>query len=555
MGTILAVLATSAATLGTVPLARRAAETFSHLTMPGLNALIAALLGVYLAKSVATWLANRTAARLALLTCADLRAALYEHLQAQGMDFFEHRQAGDLASRLVADVNALRDALVVASGELAPSVLIVAVAVGYLFVLNWRLAALSILGMPLVGFAIGRFSDRLRAWSNAAQGHVGDMLAYLTERLGQVGLVKSFGREAHESERFAAFNRDHLAASLHGAEIQALQTPVVGALQIAAIGLVLWLGGWEILHHRLAVADLLAFAAAVGVCIDPILVLSNATGKIQAASGALDRLETLFAAEPTVREPDRPVWPAAARGDVRCEAMTFAYPGQAPVLRDMDLYLEAGSVVALVGPSGGGKSTVAKLLQRFYDPKEGRITFDGVDLRDLPLGWLRAQIGYVSQDSSVFAGTVTENIRYGRLDASDEEVETAARAAHAHAFIAAWPEGYRTRVGERGATLSGGQRQRLAIARALLRDPKLLILDEATSALDVESEGLVQEAMERLMKGRTTLVIAHRLATVRRADRIITLQDGRVVESGNHQELLAVGGVYAQWVERQSGSR
>ncbi|HEY9857657.1 MAG TPA: ABC transporter ATP-binding protein [Stenomitos sp.] len=555
VGAVVAILATSLSTLGTIPVARQAALTFEHLSLGRLNTLIAALVAVYAGKSLFSWLSNLAASFVALRAVADLRVAAFAHLQEQGLDFYERRAAGDLSARLVNDVNMLKDALVVATAELAPSVLIVLVALGYLFVLNWHLAALAVLGMPVIGWAISQFANRLRTWSLATQGRVGDMLAYLNERLSNVLLVKTFGQERHEAERFAEFNRLHFLATFRGAQVQALQTPVVGFLQILAIGAVLWLGGYEILTGRLTVADLLAFAAAVGVCIDPVLVLSNAVGKIQQASGALERIFEVMDIAPTLQEAPDARELEAFRGDVSFQAVRFSYDGETDVLSGVSLEVPAGSVVALVGPSGGGKTTITKLLQRIYDPTSGSIRLDGTDLKDLRLAWLRGQIGYVSQDSPVFAGTIADNLRYGRREASEAEMVAAAQAANAHGFISGFPDGYQTVIGERGATLSGGQRQRLAIARALLRNPRLLILDEATSALDAESEGLVQEALERLMAGRTTLIVAHRLATIQRAHRIVSLAEGRIVEAGTHHELIGQGGLYAQWYDRQALAR
>jgi ABC-type multidrug transport system fused ATPase/permease subunit len=555
LGAIAAIVLTSLSTLASISVARQAAETFAALSLAKLNTLIVALIAVYTGKSFFTWLANLASASMALHAIADLRAALFERLQGQSLAFFERRASGDLSARLVNDVNLLKDALVVATAELAPSLIIVVFAVGYLFVLNWHLAALAVLGMPLVGWAIGMFANRLRDWSAASQGRVGDMLAYLNERLSNVLLVKSFGQERHEAARFSAFNQDHLLATLRGAQVQALQTPVVGFLQILAIGGVLWMGGWEILNRQLTVPDLLAFAAAVGVCIDPILVISNAVGKIQQASGALDRIFEVMDVPAGLEDGPEARDLPHLRGDIAFDRVVFGYDGKLPVLSGLELRVEAGSVVALVGPSGSGKTTVTKLLQRFYDPLEGRVTLDGIDLRDLRTAWLRQQVGYVSQESALFSGTIADNIRYGKLEASDAEIEAAARAANAHGFISAFPDAYETRVGERGASLSGGQRQRIAIARALLRDPRLLILDEATSALDTESEAQVQEALERLMEGRTTLIVAHRLSTIQKADRIVALAEGRVLEQGAHADLLSKRGLYAKWYEQQTTVR
>jgi ABC-type multidrug transport system fused ATPase/permease subunit len=361
--------------------------------------------------------------------------------------------------------------------------------------------------------------------------------------------VKAFGREPEELARFTEANRRHQAAHWRGALVQSAQGPVIAVLQTAALAAVLWVGGWEITQGRLTGADLLAFAAAIGIAVDPTLALSQAWSKIQQARAATERVLALLEARDHLPEPAQPVPLAEIEGALRFEAVRFGYAPDAPVLHDLQLELAPGEAVALVGPSGGGKTTIAHLAMRLYDPDAGRVTLDGHDLRAIASSDLRRVLAYVSQDPVLFAGTIADNVAFGRPNATRAEIEAACEAANAHGFIAALPDGYDTALGERGGSLSGGQRQRLAIARALLADPRVLILDEATSALDNQSEEAVREAIARLMAGRTTLIIAHRLNAIERADRIYVIAEGRVAESGTRETLLASDGLFRRLYE------
>jgi subfamily B ATP-binding cassette protein MsbA len=552
VGLSVLLLANASAAMVMIPVARYAGEVFTHLTLDGLNRLILMAIAGYALKGLFSWLSTLMMGFVSIRAVADLRGALFSHLQDQSLDFHDRHKSGDTASRLVTDVNAVRDALAQGAAELIPNALILIVALGYLFTLNWRLALLTVVGMPVIAWAIGLFAARLRQWSLQAQGKSADILAYLNESLAATASIKSFNREDFERDRFAVVNDSHFLATFRGEQVWALQTPTIALLQVVALAAVLWVGGWEMIHGRLAMPDLLAFAAAVGVCIEPVQSLSGGIGRIQRAIGAAERVFAMFDEPPAIS--DRPTArpPAALRGEVRFERVHFAYPNAQAGLLGLDLAVEPGEALAVVGPSGSGKSTLAKLLLRFYDPTSGRVTLDGHDLRDLPVAWLRAQIAYVPQETPLFAGTLMDNIRYGRLDATDEEVMQAAAQANAHGFISQLPDGYRTVVGERGSTLSGGQRQRIAIARAILKDPRILLLDEATSALDAESETLVQEALERLMEGRTTILITHRLKSATRADRVVVIEAGRAIEAGRPDDLLREDGAYRSLYEQWS---
>jgi len=481
---------------------------------------------------------------------ADLRTAMFDHLLGLSPDFFAKRHSGDLMSRFSADVQSVETAVSYAVSSYIRDGLTIVVMLVNCFVLDWRLSLMAFVAIPATLFPIIRFAKRLKRVTQQSQSALGRISELVQEALSGMRVVQAFGMERYESERFQAENRRWLRIMRKSFLVRALSSPLMEIM--AAVGLSLaisWVGG-RILRGELEAGKFFSFVAAVLLLYTPVKQLGKVGQMALQGGAAAERLFEILDARTAVPDRGQLVLPRFAR-EIRYEGVSFSY-GDRPVLQGVSFTLRKGEVVALVGASGGGKTTLANLLPRFWDPVGGRITLDGVDLRDATLQSLRGQLAVVSQDTVLFNDTVRANIAYGRPDLSAEEVERAARMAHAHDFIAALPQGYDTVVGEKGVLLSGGQRQRIAIARAFLKDAPVLVLDEATSALDAESEREVQRALEDLMGlgaaggPRTTLVIAHRLSTVRGADRIVVILGGQVVEVGRHDELIARRGEYAR---------
>ena len=481
---------------------------------------------------------------------ATLRQDLFAHLVRLSPGFFTERRTGELISRLSADVAMLQSVMSHQVSEFARQALFLVGGIAMLTLTHPRLTATTLAVVPIVVGAAWLFGRRLRKASTGVQDRVAEATASAEEAFSQIRTVQGFTREGLESDRYHAHLVDVVTAAIKRARIRGAFFGVITFFSFGGIVAVLWQGGRLVLGGALTPGALVSFllyaitvAAAVGA-------LASLFGSYQDAVGAAKRVFELLGERPTVAEPEHPKrLPRAQsrRADVRIERVSFRYAPEHPeALHDVSLRIAPGETVALVGPSGAGKTTVAALLPRFWDVSAGRILVEGIDVRDLALEELRGAIGIVPQEPTLFSGTVRENIAYARPDAPEAEIVAAARAAHAAEFIDRLPQGFDTRVGERGVKLSGGQRQRLAIARVFLKDPAIVILDEATSSLDSESERLVGEAMEELLRGRSTLIIAHRLSTVRRADRVVVLDHGRVVEEGRHADLLAGGGVYAK---------
>jgi len=514
------------------------------------NATFLALFGVAAVLAVATAARFYTVSWLGERVTADIRSAVYRHVVEQSPEFFEATRTGEVLSRLTTDTTLIQ-AVVGTSISLAlRNTLLFVGGLAMLFVTSPRLTSIILGLLVLVVVPIVLFGRRVRKLSRDSQDRIADASALAGEILNAMPTVQAFTHEKIEAQRFGTSVEGAFATAMRRIRARAVLTMLAIALVFGAIVFVLWLGAHAVLEGTMTGGDLGQFILYASIVSGAIGALSEVMGEAQRAAGATERLLELLAVRSSISNPAHPTpLPARAAGGAALTLanVQFSYPSrlETAALDHVCLDVKPGETVAVVGPSGAGKTTLFQLLLRFYDPQAGSIRLDGVDIRDLDLHVLRDAIGIVPQDTVIFSANALENIRYGRADATDAEVVAAAKLAAAHEFIERLPEGYGAYLGERGVRLSGGQRQRIAIARALLKNPPLLLLDEATSALDAESERLVQRALEAAMVGRTTLIIAHRLATVQRADRIIVMEDGRIVETGTHASLVALGGIYA----------
>lgn len=537
------------------PVLARVAGSMASLIARGDVLEIARLSGVaavvFLVQKIAQYGQDSLMAKAALSVAFNLRKQVYAHLQRLSLSYFETAQSGDLAYRLTEDIDRIGEVVNKVFHQFVPSVLQLVVVLGFMVYLNWQLTLATLVVAPLMALLITWFGEQLRKVSYRSQSQVSNLSALLVEVFGGMRLIQAFAVEEHTLDRFSREAERNRRARFRTEQLKAIQMPVVGFLQALSLLLLLLLGGWQVSQHNLTGGEFVSYLTAAVMLIDPISLVTSNYNEFKQGEASIDRIFELLAIQPTVVEqPNATVLPPVT-GKVEYRDVRFAYRLDQPVLHNLSLLALPGEAIALVGSSGAGKTTLANLLPRFYDPQDGQILLDGIDIRDVTLCSLRRQIGIVPQETILFSGTIAQNIAFGQTDFDLDAVQAAAKIANAHQFIIQFPQGYQTWVGERGVNLSGGQRQRLAIARAVLLNPRILILDEATSALDSESEALVQEALERVMQNRTVFIIAHRLATVRRADRILVLEQGSVVECGTHAELLDQGGRYARFYAQQ----
>jgi len=524
-------------------------HTLGVALFAGVATLVIALIGAiasyvdnYYTTSVGQWVAN------------DLRLRIYEHLHRLSLRYYDHAKTGALVSTITNDVSTIQDFASSSTLDIVVDLLTILFMVGLMFWLDWDFTLIAVVFAPLLLLFIFHFKKALKEATHAVRARQSDVLSIVQRGLGSIRITKAFGRQDLELAHLEAASLATVDAALRARKIKSMMSPVVSIVVAFCTAIVLWKGTSLIVAGSMTAGALTVYLAYLKSFFKPVKDLASMTSTIAQTTVALERIETILSSDEVIKERLTPLDPGRVKGAVSFDGVSFGYDKDSPVLHDVSFKIEPGQVVGIVGPTGSGKSTVLSLLPRFYDPAQGRVLIDGMDIADYKLSALRAQIGFVLQDTVLFRGTVRENIAYGRPEASDEEIVAAAKVANAHDFISRMLLGYDSTIGERGETLSGGQRQRIAIARAVVRNSPILVLDEPTAALDTESERLVIEALRRLMKGRTVIMIAHRLGTLIDADKIIVLKDGAVAEEGSHLALTRRGGIYAELQRIQHGT-
>lgn len=530
-------------------------QVLSEKNTTMLNWIVLSIIVVFVIRGIAyygqSYLMNYVGQRVII----DIRKAVFEKLQRLSMSFYDKHKTGTIMSYVTNDVSALQSAMVDNVVEMITETVILVASIVMMIYLDWKLFLVTFATFPVVLFFIDSFGKRIRKSGSRIQEAAADITSVLQEVASSPRVIKSFVREGYEVERFDKENMNNFRANMKYAQLSSTLTPTIEFVAAVGVSIILWYGGNSVINGSITAGSLVAFLTYAVNISNPIKRLSRVIGNIQKALAAAQRVfDVLDLPEVIKNAPDAKALPKV-KGDVRFNDVSFAYNENEEVLSHVSFEVKPGEMIAFVGPSGAGKSTVASLLPRFYDATNGSITIDGQDIRKVTLDSLREQVGIVPQETVLFNASVYDNILYGRLDATREEVEAAAKAANAHDFIMQLPNGYETMLGDRGMNISGGQRQRISIARAILKNPQILILDEATSALDTESERVVQEALDRLMVGRTSFVIAHRLSTIKNADKIMVLEKGQLIEQGNHDELMAMDGLYAHLYKIQYRSK
>ena len=548
---LLCVILLSACNVAVIPIAGILTKAVAEKNFPLLNTIAIVVIAIYFIRSLLNYgqvyLMSFAGQRIVI----DLRLDLYRHIQTLSFDFFSNWRVGDVMSRIIGDTGALQGVMVVTMTETLPNILTLFGAIAYLLNLNLRLTVLTLLVTPLIAFTISRFSSQIRDVALQTQRKAADISSILAEKVAGIRVVKSFTTEQHEIKKFENEVEKSFWLAMKEVQIDATQRPLVELIQAVAVTLVVWYGAFEVISGKLTANNLIAFFVGIGIIATPIAALGKLIMTIFRCLGPAERVFEILDTKPTITDAPDAIELPQIKGLVEFKNVSFSYVKDVPVLKDINIRTKPGEIIAIVGRSGSGKSTLANLIPRFYDAITGSVSIDGNDVKKCKLYSLRKQIGIVHQDTVLFLGTIKENISYGTFDAADEDIKNAAKAANIHDFIMSLPHKYDTLVGERGVLLSGGEKQRVSIARAILRDPKILILDEATSSLDTESERLVQDALERLVKGRTTFVIAHRLSTVQIADKILVLDKGVIIEEGSHRALIEKGGKYKRLYDLQ----